>query len=734
MIAIVLLLVVFYSSTMWFIQSMQEATDRSVNEISTFFLEEIASRKIEELQSLLNDNGDVQGIVNELQESDFGYDLILQDGSYAAVSSDGSLSGENFLDVLKGSASFSERSSLTDLEKNLTGGRSGEISYTIEGTTYYTYYAPIQGTEWYLLTTTHHGSVRHGIRSLHGALLRTSLLQLLLMCASMFAIFMIYRSSRRRRLQLELERVHAREGDKAKSEFFSNMSHDIRTPMNAIIGFTNLALENKDDLEKTQDYLIKIQSSSNQLLTFVNDVLDMSRIEGGIIQLDETPCNLSEMMHDLGTIIIGQIQEKQQKLLMSTINVRNENIYCDKMRFNQILINLLSNAIKFTPEGGTISVSLLQTDDAPEGYGAYELRVRDTGIGMSREFADRIFDPFEREDSTEAKGEQGTGLGMAITKNIVDLMHGTIEVVTGSGKGTRFTISVPLKLQDHERPGQIRELSGRRALVVDSDLDACNGLTKLLVDLGMRAEWTTSGAEAIELTGKAADSNNEFRVFIVDQTLPDQSGIQICRQIQQLSHGSDPIIIMTTYDRLRIKEEAVTAGVNSFLCKPVFLSDLHLTLGRIIDHTDFPEEAEEAVEHVPSETEGTANFEGRRILLVDDNDLNREVAIAILGVYGFVIDEAVDGADAVNQISASRPGYYDVVLMDVRMPVMNGYEATRAIRALEDPQLRRIPIIAMTANAFEEDKKEALEAGMNGHVAKPIDVEQLLGALREILR
>ncbi|MBR1692511.1 MAG: amino acid permease [Lachnospiraceae bacterium] len=568
----------------------------------------------------------------------------------------------------------------------------------------------------------------------HSTLLLSSIIQLLLLFVTLLAILAIYKAMRKKHFELELEKVQAKEESKVKNDFLSNMSHDIRTPMNAIMGFTNLALNSKDDMEKTQDYLSKIQASGNQLVLFINDVLEMGRFQSGQTQLAETECSLSEILHDLGTMVYGQVQEKNQKLQMSTINVRDEYVYCDKLRLNQVLINLVSNAVKFTPEGGIISVSLLQNvNDAPEGYGSYELRIRDTGIGMDREFTDRIFEPFEREHTSAAEGRHSTGLGMAITKSIIDLMHGTIEVVTTPGRGTKFTIRVNLRLQNNPHPEPIPELNGTHALVIDGDLDACNGTSKLLVDLGMRAEWTTSGQEAVQLAEQAVKENDSFGLYIIDRTLPDMDGLDISRQIVKLSGVNTPLILMTTYDKLSIRYQAVAAGVNGFCSKPVFLSDLRLALTRMIGSIEPAEDDSEPLLEAAEAAE-EIDFTGKRILLVDDNEINREVALSILDMYGFVLEEAADGNDAVEKVASSAPGYYDVVLMDIQMPVMNGYEATKAIRALDDPQRSGLPIIAMTANAFEEDKREAMASGMNGHIAKPIDIDLLLELLGKLLR
>ena len=518
----------------------------------------------------------------------------------------------------------------------------------------------------------------------------------------------------------------AETANRAKSTFLSNMSHDIRTPMNAIIGFTTLALSNIDDKERVKDYLAKTLASSNHLLSLINDVLDMSRIESGKIHLEEVEVNLSDVLHDLKTIVSGQIYAKQLELYMDATDVTDEDVYCDKTRLNQILLNLLSNAIKFTPAGGTVSVRVRQLAGKVRGCGQYEFRIKDNGIGMSPEFAKKIFEPFERERTSTVSRIQGTGLGMAITKNIVDMMGGTIEVQTAQGKGSEFIICVPMRTQDEHRPVEkITELEGLKALVVDDDFNTCDSVTKMLVKVGMRAEWTLSGKEAVLRARQSIEMSDVYHAYIIDWRLPDMNGIEVTRQIRSLNDDT-PIIILTAYDWSDIEVEAKAAGVTAFCSKPMFMSDLRETLMSALGQklTDASQEL------LPEED---ADFKDRHILLVEDNELNREIAQEILREYGFRVDTAENGAVAVEKIRTAVPGSYDLVLMDVQMPVMDGYTATRQIRALEDPALAGIPILAMTANAFDEDRRNAMESGMNGFLSKPIVIGDLVQELHKIL-
>ena len=524
------------------------------------------------------------------------------------------------------------------------------------------------------------------------------------------------------------EAVRAAEtANRAKSTFLSNMSHDIRTPMNAIIGFTTLAVSNIDDKKRVRDYLGKILSSSNHLLSLINDILDMSRIESGKIHLEETEVSLSDVLHDLKTIISGQIYAKQLDLYMDAMDVTNEDVYCDKTRLNQVLLNLLSNAVKFTPAGGTISVRLKQFPGTVKDSGLYEIRVKDNGIGMSAEFVKKIFSPFERERTSTVSRTQGTGLGMAITKNIVDMMGGTIEVQTEQGKGTEFIVRLPFRIQfKQHHTEKIAELEGLKALVVDDDFNTCDSVTKMLVRIGMRSEWTLSGKEAVLRARQSMELGDAFHAYIIDWRLPDMNGIEVTRQIRSLGDDT-PIIILTAYEWSDIEVEARAAGVTAFCAKPMFMSDIRDTL--MI-----------AIGQMQAETEDTrplasgSDFRGRCILLVEDNELNSEITVEILNGYGCQVDTAVNGAEAVKKIKNSKPGDYDLVLMDVQMPVMNGYEAARQIRALNDPALAGITILAMTANAFDEDKKKALECGMDGFLTKPIVIDELIGVLQKNLK
>ena len=525
--------------------------------------------------------------------------------------------------------------------------------------------------------------------------------------------------------KLEIALQHEGAANRAKREFLFNMSHDIRTPMNAIIGFTSLAATHIDNREQVLDYLKKISTSSQHLLSLINDVLDMSRIESGKVKIEEKAVHLPDLVHDVRSIIQPNVAAKRLSLFIDTMDIEDEDIITDPLRLNQILLNILSNAIKFTPTGGMISIRIAQKNGAPKGCVCYEFRIKDNGIGMSEEFQKHIFEEFSREESSTVSGIQGTGLGMSITKNIVDLMGGTIALTSEPGKGSEFIVTLCFTRSGQKaEPKQLPQLEGLRALVADDDTNTCLNVSTMLSKIGMWPEWTISGKEAVIRTKYAVEQGDEFSVYIIDWLIPDMNGIEIVRQIRKVIGNRCPIIILTAYDWADIEDEARAAGVTAFCEKPLFLSELRRVLAE-------PFRAEPASE--PAQPTA-ADLKGKKLLLVEDNELNREIALEILKEAGFVVDTAEDGAVAVQKIEQAAPGQYDLILMDIQMPNLDGYEATRQIRALPDAEKASIPIFAMTANAFEEDRQNALEAGMNGHIAKPLDVPHLLRVLTDALK
>ena len=565
--------------------------------------------------------------------------------------------------------------------------------------------------------------------------------------AALVIIFLIHEARRRDRLVVEkeaaLEELEAKNQELAKSEkalsdalvaaehanrakttFLNNMSHDIRTPMNAIVGFTALAASHIDNEEQVKDYLGKIAVSSEHLLSLINDVLDMSRIESGKMTLEETDVHLPDVIHDLRTIIQSNVTSKQLELFIDTQDVVHEDIIIDKLRLNQVLLNLLSNAIKFTPSGGTISFRVIEKPSSSEGVANFEFQIKDNGIGMSEEFQETIFEAFTREQTSTVSGIQGTGLGMAITKNIVDMMGGTITVVSEEGKGSEFTVDIPCKISGKSaKPERVPELDGLRALVADDDTHTCLSVCSMLREIGMRPVWTNYGKEAVIRAKEAVDQADEFNVYIIDWLMPDQNGIETVRQIRKFIGDSTPIIILTAYDWADIEQEAKEAGVTAFCSKPLFMSELRDVLAK--PFTSSVDDSDQSVT--------PRDFSGKRVLLVEDNEMNQMIAEMVLKDSGFEVEIASDGVEAIETMKAAPAGHFDIILMDIQMPRMDGYEATRQIRSLEDAEKANIPIVAVTANAFEEDANLALSVGMNGHLAKPYDIPKILETLNELI-
>ena len=525
--------------------------------------------------------------------------------------------------------------------------------------------------------------------------------------------------------QEELEEAlqMAQAANRAKTSFLSNMSHDIRTPMNAIIGFTGLASSHIDDKERVRDYLTTIARSSEHLLSLINDVLDMSRIESGKMTLNEKVESLADILHVLQDIVHADIQAKQHNFFIDTVDVRNERVYCDKLRLNQVLLNLLSNAIKYTRPGGTISLRIIQKPAAKAGCATFEFRCKDNGIGMSEEFAKTIFDPFTREETTTVSGIQGTGLGMAITKNIVEMMGGRISVTSKKGEGTEFVVTVDFRIADQKASDPaISELKGMRSLVVDDDVNACQSISDMLRDVGMRCEWCVSGREAVIRTEESLRHGDRFTLYIVDCLMPDMNGIETVRRIRKLVGKDAFIIILTAYDWADIENEAREAGVSGVISKPLFPSDLQRELLQFCGKAD-PDQA--------NKEEQSLSLKGKKVLMVDDNELNLKIGVLQLQQQGMIVDTALNGRIAVDMIRANGIAAYDFVLMDIQMPVMNGYEATSIIRKL--PGGDKLKILAFSANAFEEDREKSLKAGLDGHIAKPLKVNELMSELKRFV-
>lgn len=517
-------------------------------------------------------------------------------------------------------------------------------------------------------------------------------------------------------IELNKALLSANEANEAKTVFLSNISHDIRTPMNAIIGMTEIANNHIDDKERVQDCLQKIRLSGRHLLGLINDVLDMAKIESGKMKLQMENVSLREAMDTICGITRGQIKEKAQHFDIFTSSILCENVVCDALRLNQVLLNLLSNAIKYTHEGGYIQIRLWQ-EPSPKGddYVMTHIAVSDTGMGMSEEFLSTIFESFTREDVRRVQRTQGTGLGMAITKNIVDSFGGTIEVQSEIDKGSVFHVS--LDLQRAEDPGADMYLPPWNILVVDDNEEFCRTAAESLESLGVKPQWCTDGQTALKMITEAHQRGEDFFAILVDYLMPGMNGLETAKKIRDILGDNMPVEMISAYDWTDVEAEAREAGIAGFIAKPLFRSTIYRELCRFV-----PEMSEAQAEE---QEEEEIILDGMRVLLAEDFDINAEIALVILEELGIEGERAEDGLQAVNMFKKSEPGYYDAILMDLRMPNMNGLEATTAIRALEREDAATIPIIAMTADAFAEDVKRCLDAGMNAHLAKPIDVDQL---------
>ncbi len=523
---------------------------------------------------------------------------------------------------------------------------------------------------------------------------------------------------------LQMALMSAEHANEAKTKFLNSISHDIRTPMNAIIGFTALARRDIKNEDKVKDYLKKITTSSNHLLSLINDVLDMSRIESGKVKIEEKEVHLPDVFHDIRTIMQPDVASKGIDLFFDTLGVVNEDVICDRLRLNQVMINLLNNAIKFTPNGGTVSVRLIQKPTKHKGFAIYEIHVKDNGIGMSEEFQKHVFDAFAREETSTVSQIQGSGLGMAITKNIINLMNGSIEVKSKPNAGTEFVVTFEFRLNSNPVVYEkIEELQNVRALVVDDDMNSCCSISEMLSDIGLRSDWTTSGKEAVVRTKFALSRNDSFGVYVIDWSMPKMNGLETVRQIRKIIGDETPIIIMTAYDYADIEEEAYKTGVSAFCSKPIFMSELRDVLSKPF----------RVKQEKKNKEDDYSCLAGKKVLLVEDNKLNQEVAIELLKDTGLVVDVCDDGDIAVAKMRYAKVKEYDCILMDIQMPRMDGFTATREIRTLSNASIANTPIIALTADAFTETKKVAIEAGMNGHVSKPLNVKEVLKTIKSVL-
>ena len=585
------------------------------------------------------------------------------------------------------------------------------------------YGIPLPYSEWYLVAVMPYGILDHTINNLSSQ----RMVMTLLSCASVLIIltliFLRYFSMTRSQLhELEKARQTALESSKAKSEFLANMSHDIRTPMNAIVGMTAIAAAHMDDREQVQNCLRKITLSSKHLLGLINDVLDMSKIESGKLTLTTEQISLKEVIEGIVNIMQPQVKAKKQTFDIHVENILTENVWCDGVRLNQVLLNLLSNATKYTPEGGAVQLSLSE-EPSPKGenHVRIHINVKDNGIGMSQDFVKKIYDSYSRADEARIHKTEGAGLGMAITKYIVDAMEGSIEVQSEIDRGTEFRITF-----DFEKAAAMEVdmvLPSWNMLVVDDDELLCRTAMNALKSIGIKAEWTLSGEKAIDLVIQHHIKRDDYQIILLDWKLPGMNGIQTAKEIRRNLGDEVPILLISAYDWSEFEAEAREAGISGFISKPLFKSTLFYALRQYM-----------GVETPDDQTSNQGmELSGRRILLAEDNELNWEIANELLSDLGVELDWAEDGQICLDKFQQSPEGYYDAVLMDIRMPHMTGYEAAKAIRGLNRPDALSVPIIAMSADAFSDDIQHCLECGMNAHIAKPVDVTELTRLLKRYL-
>lgn len=582
---------------------------------------------------------------------------------------------------------------------------------------------PLPNSEWNLILFMPYNQLSEVLNVLNVQRTKYTVLSCTFVLGVMLLVFIKYFFMTNAQLnELEKSKQEVAEANKAKSQFLANMSHDIRTPMNAIVGMTAIATAHIDDLAQVKACLRKIALSSKQLLGLINDVLDMSKIESGKLTLTSEQLSLKDFFEGIVSIIQPQVKAKKQNFDICVENVLTENVWCDGVRLNQVLLNVLSNATKYTPEGGTIQLSIFE-EKSPKGdnYVKIHIVVIDNGIGMTPEFLEKIYESYSRADGTRIHKIEGAGLGMAITKHIVDAMEGTIDVQSELGKGTKFHLIFDFEKASVTEVDMV--LPAWNMLVVDDDELLCQTTINALKSIGIKAEWTLSGEQAIELVIQHHKKRDDYQIILLDWKLPGMNGIQVAKELRRNLGDEVPILLISAYDWSEFETEAREAGISGFISKPLFKSTLFYSLRQYMTN----EETQDLI------VQQNIDMSGRHILLAEDNELNWEIASELLSDLGLELDWAEDGQICLEKFEKSPAGYYDAILMDIRMPRMTGYDATKAIRSLERSDASVIPIIAMTADAFSEDIEKCLECQMNAHIAKPIDINELTRLLKKYL-
>lgn len=659
--------------------------------------------------------------------------IIRKDGSFVIKTSDVMLN--NYFDRVK-RLYKGEKISVEKYIEDIKSAMEREEPYSnemiIDGSSRQIYCVKLEKSEWYLITFMPYGELNRVISTLGKQWLTAAIVGCLAILIVLIIIISMYSKMTDRQLRridearsaAEAARREAENSNKAKSEFLSNISHDIRTPMNAIVGMTEIAISNIDNIDRVSDCLHKITISSKQLLGLINNVLDMSKIENGKMTLTVEQVSLRELTDSIISMVQPQIKLKNQKFDVRINNITSEVVYCDCVRLNQVIMNLLSNAVKFTPEGGSICFQLDQSDsEKGENYVRVHIMVKDSGIGMTDDFIKVIFDSFVRADNERVHRTEGTGLGMTITKYIVDAMNGNIEVKSVPNEGSEFNIYFDFERAETKETEM--QLPNWNVLVVDDDSMLCECAVSDLCAMGVNAQWTLDGESAIAMINQQHSINNDYQIVLMDYKLPGIDGIETAKRIRDRIKNDVPILLISAYDWSDIEKEARQAGIAGFISKPLFKSTLFHSLNKYVE-----------AERSDSTSQDDINklFCGSRVLLAEDNDLNREIAYELLSQSGLELDMANNGKICFDKFSSSEVGYYDAILMDIRMPVMTGYEATKKIRSLDRDDAKSIPIIAMTADAFAEDVKKCLECGMTAHVSKPIDVKKIYSVLEKYIK
>ena len=654
------------------------------------------------------------------------YHIIRSDGSFVIQNSNTELwyffeQLQRLLDSTD--HTFTVENSIKEFGAALKNHEEYATTFEVNGEERQIYGIAFPCSEWYLVSVMPYNILDNIINNLSSQRVFMTLLSCTSVLIILTLIFLRYFSITRSQVyELEKTRQAALEANKAKSEFLANMSHDIRTPMNAIVGMTAIATAHIDDRKQVQNCLRKITLSSKHLLGLINDVLDMSKIESGKLTLTTEQISLKEVVEGIVNIMQPQVKTKKQTFDIHVENILTENVWCDGIRLNQVLLNLLSNATKYTPEGGSIHLSLSE-EKSPKGenYVRIHIMVKDNGIGMSPDFLKRIYESYSRADGARIHKTEGAGLGMAITKYIVDAMEGTIDIKSELDKGTEFVLTFDFEKAVAMEVDMV--LPSWNMLVVDDDEILCKTAMEALKSIGIKAEWTLSGEKAIELVIQHHKKREDYQIILLDWKLPGMNGIQVAKEIRHNLGDEVPILLISAYDWSEFEAEAREAGISGFISKPLFKSTLYHALRQYMDiETEHDQTLNQNI-----------NLSGRRIMLAEDNELNWEVAKELLSDLGVELDWAEDGRICLDKFQSSPEGYYDAILMDIRMPHMTGYEATKAIRGTNHPDALSIPIIAISADAFSDDIQHCLECGMNAHIAKPIDMIELTRLLKRYL-